>query len=257
MEPLAETPVLNLELFYALPRSLIMLGIIPVLTHITVVIDNQTKKLIETQENNLRLSREQQEIQEKIIFSLSSIIESRDRITGDHIHNTSDYVSFLADKLRQKGEFHDVLTPRYADLSVKAAPLHDVGKIEVSDSILCKPGRLTPEEYEQVKVHTIYGRDIMAEIIGDIRDSEYLEIATEMAYSHHERYDGVGGYPAGLKGEEIPLCARIMAVADVLDALLSRRHYKEAYSLEKTKEIMSAEFGKQFDPVVLSALLDN
>ena len=232
LEPIVETPVLNLELFYAVPRCLIMLGIIPVLTHITVVMDNQTKKLLESQENNLRLSREQQEIQQKIIYSLSNIIESRDQITGDHIRNTSDYVSFLTEKLREKGEFKDILTPEYAELSVKAAPLHDVGKIEVSDSILCKPGRLTPEEFERIKVHTIYGKDIMEEIIGDIEDSDYLEIATEMAFGHHERYGG-GGYPLGLKGEEIPLCARIMAVADVLDALLSKRQYKDAYSLDK------------------------
>ncbi len=256
LEPIVETPVLNLELFYAVPRCLIMLGIIPVLTHITVVMDSQTKKLLESQENNLRLSREQQEIQQKIIFSLSNIIESRDQITGDHIRNTSEYVSFLTKKLRERGEFRDVLTPEYAELSVKAAPLHDVGKIEVSDSILCKPGRLTPEEFERIKVHTIYGKDIMQEIIGDIKDSDYLEIATEMAYGHHERYGG-GGYPLGLKGGDIPLCARIMAVADVLDALLSKRQYKDAYSLDKAREIMSAEYGKQFDPVVLSALLDN
>ena len=256
LEPIVETPVLNLELFYALPRCLIMLGVIPLLMHITVVIDNQTRKLLETQEKNLKLSREQQETQQKIIYSLSNIIESRDQITGDHIHNTSEYVAFITAKLREKGEFADVLTPKYADLSVKAAPLHDVGKIEVSDTILCKPGRLTPDEFEKVKVHTIYGKDIMGEIVGDIEDTEYLDIATEMAFSHHERYGG-GGYPLGLKGEEIPLCARIMAVADVLDALLSKRHYKEAYSLEKTKQIMQEEYGKQFDPVVLSALLDN
>ncbi len=256
LEPLVETPVLNLELFYAVPRSLIMIGIIPVLTHITVVIDDQTKKLLETQENNLRLSRRQQEIQQKIIFSLSSIIESRDQVTGDHIHNTSDYVSFLADKLRERGAFSEILTPAYTELAVKASPLHDVGKIMVSDAILCKPGPLTPEEFGQIKLHTVCGKNIMAEIIGDIEDSEYLEIATEMAYGHHERYDGKG-YPLGLKGEETPLCARIMAVADVLDALLSKRQYKEAFSFEKTKAIMSAEYGKQFDPVVLAALLDN
>lgn len=256
LKPITETPVLNLELFYALPRCLIMIGVIPLLTHITVVIDRQTKKLIESQETNLRLSREQQNTQQKIIFSLSSIIESRDEVTGEHIHNTSDYVSFLTEKLQQKGEFKEVLTPKYADLAIRAAPLHDVGKIKISDAILCKPGRLTPEEFEKVKLHTVFGKNIMAEIIGDIQDSEYLDIATQMAYCHHERYDGTG-YPQGLKGEDIPLCARIMAVADVLDALLSKRHYKEAYSLEKSKEIMSAEYGKQFDPVVLSALLDN
>ena len=234
-----------------------MIGAIPLLTHITVVIDNQTRKLLETQANNLRLSREQQAIQQRIIYSLSSIIESRDQITGDHIHNTSDYVSFLTDKLREKDEFKDILTPEYADLSVRAAPLHDVGKIKIIDSILCKPGKLTPDEFDKIKYHTIYGKNIMSQIIGDLRDDDYLEIASEMAFSHHERYDGNGGYPMGLKGEDIPLCARIMAVADVLDALLSKRHYKEAYSLEKTREIMSAEYGKQFDPVVLSALLDN
>ena len=256
MEPIVETPVLSLELFYALPRCLIMLGVIPLLTHITVVIDQQTNKVLEEQEKNLKLSREQQEIQEKIIFSLSNIIESRDQITGDHIHNTSEYVAFIADKLLKKGAFPDILTPEYADLAVKAAPLHDVGKIQVSDTILCKPGRLTPDDFEKVKFHTDYGKEIMTEIIGDIEDSDYLEIASEMAFSHHERYDGKG-YPLGLEDGRIPLCARIMAVADVLDALLSKRHYKDAYSLEKTKEIMSEEFGKQFDPVVLSALLDN
>ena len=256
MEPIVETPVVSLELFYALPRCLIMLGVIPLLTHITVVIDQQTNKVLEEQEKNLKLSREQQEIQEKIIFSLSNIIESRDQITGDHIHNTSEYVAFIADKLLKKGVFPDVLTPEYADLAVKAAPLHDVGKIQVSDTILCKPGRLTPDEFEKVKFHTNCGKEIMSEIIGDIEDSDYLEIASKMAFSHHERYDGKG-YPLGLEGDRIPLCARIMAVADVLDALLSKRHYKDAYSLEKTKEIMSEEFGKQFDPVVLSALLDN
>jgi hypothetical protein len=256
MEPIVVTPVVSLELFYALPRCLIMLGVIPLLTHITVVIDQQTNKVLEEQEKNLKLSREQQEIQEKIIFSLSNIIESRDQITGDHIHNTSEYVAFIAGKLLEEGAFPDVLTPEYADLAVKAAPLHDVGKIQVSDTILCKPGRLTPDEFEKVKFHTDYGKEIMAEIIGDIEDSDYLEIASKMAFSHHERYDGKG-YPLGLGDEQIPLCARIMAVADVLDALLSKRHYKDAYSLEKTKEIMSEEFGKQFDPVVLSALLDN
>ena len=256
MEPIVETPVVSLELFYALPRCLIMLGVIPLMTHITVVIDHQTNKVLEEQEKNLKLSREQQEIQEKIIFSLSNIIESRDQITGDHIHNTSEYVAFIADKLLKKGAFPDILTPEYADLAVKAAPLHDVGKIRVSDMILCKPGRLTPDEFEKIKYHTDYGKEIMAEIIGDIEDSDYLEIASEMAFSHHERYDGKG-YPLGLENDRIPLCARIMAVADVLDALLSKRHYKDAYSLEKTKEIMSEEFGKQFDPVVLSALIDN
>ncbi len=256
MEPIVVTPVVSLELFYALPRCLIMLGVIPLLTHITVVIDQQTNKVLEEQEKNLKLSREQQEIQEKIIFSLSNIIESRDQITGDHIHNTSEYVAFIADKLMKTGKFKDVLTPEYADLTVKAAPLHDVGKIQISDTILCKPGRLTPDEFDKVKFHTDYGKEIMAEIIGDIEDSDYLEIASKMAFSHHERYDGKG-YPLGLGDEQIPLCARIMAVADVLDALLSKRHYKDAYSLEKTKEIMSEEFGKQFDPVVLSALLDN
>lgn len=256
LQPIVETPVLNLELFYALPRCLIMIGVIPLLTHITVVIDNQTRKLIETQANNLKLSREQQLIQQKIIFSLSSVIESRDAITGDHIRNTSGYVSFIIEKLKEKGEFAETLTPKYTDLLVRAAPLHDVGKIKISDSILCKPGKLTPEEFDRIKLHTVYGKNIMADIIGDIEDTEYLTIATEMAYCHHERYDG-SGYPQGLKGEDIPLCARIMAVADVLDALLSKRHYKEAYSLEKSYEIMSAESGRQFDPVVLAALLDN
>lgn len=256
LEPLVETPVLNLELFYAVPRCLIMIGVIPLLTHITVVIDEQTKKLIESHEANLRLSREQQEIQQKIIYSLSSVIESRDQVTGEHIHNTADFVSFIIRKLQEKGEFKEILTPEYADLTFRAAPLHDVGKIKVSDTILCKPGRLTPEEFEEIKLHTVYGKNIVADIIGDLEGNDYLEVATEMAYGHHEKYDGKG-YPEGVVGEDIPLCARIMAVADVLDALLSKRQYKDAFSLDKAKQIMSAEFGKQFDPVVLGALIDN
>ncbi len=256
LEPLVETPILNLELFYAVPRCLIMVGVVPLLAHITVVIDEQTKQLIESQARNLELSKQQQATQQKIIASLSAVIESRDQVTGAHIHNTASYVAFLTTKLQDNGAFADTLTPKYADLSVRAAPLHDVGKIKVMDAILCKPGRLTAEEYEQMKLHTVYGKNIMSDIIGDIEDDDYLETATEMALGHHERYDGTG-YPNGIKGEDIPLCARIMAVADVLDALLSKRQYKEPFSLEKAKEIMSVEYGKQFDPVVLSALLDN
>jgi len=256
LTPIVETPVLNLILFYAVPRCLIMLGVIPLLTHITVVIDEQTNKLIETQERNLKLSKEQQEIQQRIIVSLSSVIESRDQVTGEHIHNTANYVAFLTNNIKENGAFKEVLSDKYAELAIKAAPLHDVGKIKVPDAVLCKPGRLTSEEFEQIKLHTLYGKNIMNEIIGGIEDSEYLETATEMALSHHERFDGKG-YPRGLKGEEIPLCARIMAVADVLDALLSKRQYKEAMTLDEAKEIMSGEVGKQFDPTVISALLDN
>lgn len=242
-------------LFFVLPKTLVVLGAVPMITHLNDVIDKRTKELITTQEKNLDLSREILSNQQKVIVSLASVIESRDQTTGDHIKNTAKYVRFIANKLREANAFNDELTDEYAALVIEAAPLHDIGKIHIPDAILCKNGKLTDDEYKEMKKHPEYGIRLLNSFV-DSEDADYLKIAKEVCLYHHERYDGKG-YPKGLKETEIPLCARIMSVADVLDALLSKRQYKEAFSFEKTYNILVEEKGKQFDPIVLQTLIDN
>ena len=147
-------------------------------------------------------------------------------------------------------------TNEYAMLVIEAAPLHDIGKIHIPDSILCKNGKLTAEEYDEMKKHPVYGHDLLSNFGENSSNHDYLKMARDVCLYHHERYDGKG-YPNGLKEKEIPLCGRIMAIADVLDALLSKRQYKEAFSFEKTYNLLNEESGKQFDPFLLQVLLDN
>lgn len=171
------------------------------------------------------------------------------------IKNTARYVNFITTKLLENNTFSDELTNEYAALVIEVAPLHDIGKIHIPDAILCKNGKLTDEEYNEMKKHPEYGIELLNSFV-DSKDADYLKIAKEVCLYHHERYDGKG-YPKGLKETEIPLCARIMSVADVLDALLSKRQYKEAFSFEKTYNILVEEKGKQFDPIILQTLIDN
>ena len=242
-------------LFFVLPKTLVVLGAVPMVTHLNDVIDKRTKELISTQEKNLDLSKEILINQQKVIVSLASVIESRDQTTGAHIKNTARYVNFITTKLLENNTFSDELTNEYAALVIEAAPLHDIGKIHIPDAILCKNGKLTDEEYNEMKKHPEYGIELLNSFV-DSKDADYLKIAKEVCLYHHERYDGKG-YPKGLKETEIPLCARIMSVADVLDALLSKRQYKEAFSFEKTYNILVEEKGKQFDPIILQTLIDN
>lgn len=189
-------------------------------------------------------------IQEQVIMSMAALIESRDHSTGNHVTNTKNYVHMISMKLKELGLFRDVLTEEYIQNLCKAAPLHDVGKIKTPDAILKKPGRLTPEEFIVMKEHTIYGKEIINNIIGGIEDPEYVLLASDIAMYHHERWDGTG-YPAGLKGEEIPLCARIMALADVFDALYEERCYKKPVRpVSKVMTILKENAGTQFDPVI-------
>ena len=150
----------------------------------------------------------------------------------------------------EKGLFPETINPHYIELIVKAAPMHDIGKIVVPDSILKKPGRLTPEEFEQIKRHTKEGGRIVYEILGKIEEPEYVKIAQ----GHHEKWDGTG-YPYGKKGEEIPLSARIMAVADVFDALVSPRCYKEPISIDKAFDILLDGRGTHFDSRLIDSFL--
>ncbi|MBP5695681.1 MAG: HD domain-containing protein [Treponema sp.] len=194
-------------------------------------------------------------MQEGIIMDFANMVECRDQNTGDHIKRTSLYVKTIVDEMMKKKIYRDELTPTLAHNMVKAAPLHDIGKIKISDSILNKPGKLTEEEFEIMKTHTTEGMKILSETLLSTSGSGYLKESIDMAWCHHEWWNGKG-YPRGLKGEEIPLSARVMAVADVFDALLSKRSYKEAYSFDKAVSILKNESGSHFDPLVVAAFLN-
>ncbi|MBP5587242.1 MAG: HD domain-containing protein [Treponema sp.] len=194
--------------------------------------------------------------QKNMILSLSNLVENRDNDTGEHVRRTSTYVYLLAKATKASGYYIETLTERYVDMLYRAAPLHDIGKIAVSDLILKKPGKLTPEEYEQMKIHTTRGEQIVKEVLGPSNDPEYVRIAGEIAKGHHEHWDGTG-YPSNLKGEQIPLSARIMAIADVFDALVTQRCYKQAFPLEQAFEIIKESSGSHFDPVLVEVFIEN
>jgi len=204
-----------------------------------------------------RRTNEVRTIQDVTILAMASLAETRDNETANHIRRTQDFVKVLAEALRSKSKFSAMLDDRNIDLLHKSAPLHDIGKIGIPDHILLKPGRLTPEEFEVIKTHTTLGRDaiVAAEKLLNVPNS-FLQFAREIAYSHQEKWDGTG-YPQGFAGEQIPVSARLMAVADVYDAVISKRVYKPAYPHEKAVEIIREGRGKHFDPDVVDAFLDN
>lgn len=186
-------------------------------------------------------------IQQEVIGSLANIIESRDGSTGEHIKRTSIYVDALLEELKKKEKYKKIITKEFVDNIKKAAPLHDIGKIKVPDRILQKPGKLTKEEFEVIKKHSQDGGKLIEESIGKIEDKEYTQIAYNVATFHHERWDGTG-YPLHLKGDEIPFEARIMALADVYDALTAERCYKKAFGKEQALKIIMEGKETQFDP---------
>jgi putative two-component system response regulator len=190
-----------------------------------------------------------------VIWALASLAETRDHESANHIHRVQRYVVALARELQQHPRFAHELSNRNIDFLYKAAPLHDIGKVGIPDAILLKPGRLSPEEFEQVKLHTVYGRDAIAGVEQHLGFSnDFLRFAREIAYSHQEKFDG-SGYPQGLAGEAIPVSARLMAVADVYDALISRRVYKPAFTHETAIELIRQGSGEHFDPDVVDAML--
>lgn len=196
------------------------------------------------------------DMQHNIIITMADIVESRDENTGGHIRRTAEYVRIIAEKLRENGQYSDILTGSYVEDMIVAAPLHDIGKIHVSDTILNKPGKLDDEEFAIMKTHTTYGRDMLEHAVKNLGAFSYLNMAVLMAGYHHEKWNG-RGYPEGLSGQDIPLCARIMAVADVFDALVSKRCYKAAMPLEKAYGIIREESGNAFDPVIVDAFFDS
>ena len=191
------------------------------------------------------ISKREKDMQNKLVFGMATMVEGRDNSTGGHIKRTSRVVKFIVDEMAKDSAV--VFDNRFISSVIKAAPMHDLGKITVDDAVLKKPGKFTPEEYTEMKKHSKEGARIVKEILEDYGDEYFEQIAVNVAHYHHERWDG-SGYPMGLKGEMIPLEARIMAIADVYDALVSKRVYKEEFSFEEANKIILDGMGKQFDP---------
>lgn len=194
-----------------------------------------------------------EDMQKRMIFCVADLIEKRDDTTGQHAKRTSAYVRILAKKLKELGIYP--IDEEYIEKISNVAPLHDVGKMVISDSILKKPGKLTEEEFATMKEHPLTGKQMLDMIIRDVGEQDYFCFAYEIVLNHHEKWDG-SGYPYGIAGENIPLSARIMAVADVFDALISKRCYKDAYSFEQAFEMIKKLAGTHLDPVLVEAFLD-
>ena len=204
-----------------------------------------------------RRMKQNQKIQDVAMRALASLAETRDNETGNHILRTQGYVGVLSRGLSKLPQYRDLLTPSVIESYIKAAPLHDLGKVGIPDHILHKPGPLTPEEWQIMRTHAALGAEAIWRAIKDEEDRDgldFLKIAMEIAGAHHEKWDG-SGYPAGLAGDAIPLAGRIMALADVFDALINRRVYKPAFSIAAATEMIREGRGTHFDPDVVDAFL--
>ena len=200
-------------------------------------------------------TRELEMLQDATIGAMASLAETRDNETGNHIRRTQNYVKLLAEELLLNGHYTEELNPSSIELLYKSAPLHDIGKVGIPDSVLLKPGKLTDEEFHLMKFHTTLGRAVLLTVEDSIDfQCDFLQIAKEIAYSHQEKWDG-SGYPEGLSGYDIPLSARLMAVADVYDALISERVYKPAFSHEKAVGIIADGSGSHFEPLMVDTFL--
>jgi len=225
-------------------------------THLTL---KEAKEFLRNQNAILEQKVEERTLelaltQDVTIHSLASLAETRDNETGGHIRRTQNYVKALAEELKNHPKFSQVLDEQTIALLHKSAPLHDIGKVGVPDSILLKPGKLLPEEFEEMKKHTVYGRDAILTAEKSLGSNSFLHFAREIAHTHQEKWDG-SGYPQGLKGEEIPVSGRLMAVADVYDALISKRVYKPPFPHSKAVLIIEEGKGKHFDPHMVDAFL--
>ena len=216
-----------------------------------------TEDMVNTIENVERQGEIISKLQNGLILVLADMVESRDKCTGDHVRKTAAYTDIIMRELKKEGVYTEHLTDAFMYDVVNSAPLHDIGKIQVSDTILNKPGRLTDEEFAIMKTHTTAGAEVIRHAINTVSEgnSGYLKEAMNLAHYHHEKWNGTG-YPCGLKGEEIPLSARIMAVADVFDALVSKRSYKEGFPFEKAMSIIQEGSGSHFDPKIARAFIN-
>ncbi|MCL2213806.1 MAG: response regulator [Treponema sp.] len=219
-----------------------------IITERTAIISEQTEILRQRTEKLLRL-------QNSIVSVLATMVENRDRLTGKHVMRTTEYLKLLVNALIEHGLYSDKINKFNFDTIMASSRLHDLGKIVVTDLILNKPEELTENEFYIIKTHAIEGEKIIDEIINESGEDEFLLNAKIFAGSHHEWWDGTG-YPRGLKGEDIPLLGRILAIADVYDALMSDRPYKKAYTHEKAVEIILENKGKQFDPSIVDVFYE-
>ncbi|MCR5691652.1 MAG: HD domain-containing protein [Eubacterium sp.] len=225
---------------------------------ITMHDDSANQKYIKLLDNYTETLKEEVEektqhivkMHDNLILSLAMMVESRDNSTGGHIMRTSEGVRILIEAIENEGKLH--LDNKFCQDVIKAAPMHDLGKIAVDDAVLKKPGRFTEEEYAKMKEHPAEGARVIHQILQNTDDEAFQVVAENVAHYHHERWDG-SGYPEGLAGEDIPLEARIMAIADVYDALVSKRVYKDAYDFEKANSIITEGMGSQFDPKLQEA----
>lgn len=210
---------------------------------------NNLEKLVEKKTEKIV------QLQDAILGTVAELVEFRDDVTGGHIDRTTLYLKVLVEKMVERGLYEESMSAWDINLLIQSAQLHDVGKISIPDSILNKPAKLTDEEFAVMKTHARLGKDVIEKIIGKVDESEFLHQASLMAYTHHERWDGKG-YPQGLKAEEIPLQGRLMAIADVYDALISERPYKKAFTHDEAVKIISEGGGTQFDPLLTDLFND-
>lgn len=190
----------------------------------------------------------------EMIMGFATLVENRDGNTGGHIRRTTKYVGLIVSELQRRGKYSDILTKDYVENLLLAAPMHDIGKISIPDAILQKPGRLTEDEFSQMKLHAENGGKIIRDTFGNLGEQQFNQIAYEVARYHHEKWNG-NGYPENLKQEEIPLSARIMAIADVFDAVSEKRCYRDAMPLETCFKIIEEGSGKDFDPDLVEVFL--
>lgn len=219
-----------------------------------------SRELLKQQRNLLEhvveeVTAELSQMLDAMIWALAALAETREYETANHLRRVQHYIAALARRLRSHSRYAEELSDANIKALYKAAPLHDIGKVSIPDAILLKPGPLTPAEFAVMKMHTVYGRDAIVNVENHLGyTNTFLRYAREITYSHQEKYDG-SGYPEGLKGEAIPLSARLMAVADVYDALVSKRVYKPAFTHETAMEMIRQASGEHFDPDVVDAML--
>lgn len=218
------------------------------------VFSESSQQYHQTAEQTLQREKDLVRTRNAVIFGLAKLAESRDPDTGYHLEKIACYSTRLATALRRTARYRQQVTPAFVRQIGISSALHDIGKVGVEDAVLLKPGQLTGDERNRMQLHAQAGGECIREIERRLGNSNFLQLAREIAFCHHERWDGQG-YPAGLSGEQIPLAARIVAIADVYDALSSRRVYKEAFPHEKCVEIITQESGKQFDPHLVEVFL--
>ena len=235
-------------LFGILPRALVLIAVAAIFT----MLSGRTTALLN---KLLNAEKELTHSHKEMVMGFATLVENKDGSTGGHIKRTTSYVKLLAEELRNRGLYKEELTDEYLENLYRAAPMHDIGKIAVPDSVLQKPGKLTDEEFELIKTHTQKGGDIIKETFGHLENAEYTRMAHDVARYHHEKWNGKG-YPDGLKRKEIPLCARVMAIADVFDAVSEKRCYRDAMPLEQCFEIIAEGSGQAFEPLLVEVFLD-